>query len=450
MSDPLSDPRATQLLNADPGEVSQVAQFLRMIGIQAQDAASGLRGASGDGSWTGPAAAAFRTTLGKVPPELDTIHGSYADAAGALDTYEDSLSRLKPAFSSIKQQIESTQQTVGSLSSTLSNQRATLHAANINAAADAKSGASASALKTDSKTATADGNDVSATSGQLSQAQSELSGLQQQGMHLLDQFSTARSSVSSSLSAASSHAPHQSWLDHMLGDVGNFMGDVGHFFAGIGKGIWDGVTGLPGAVVNFAEHPSWDNFETLAEDVAITASVATLALMPFDAPEVAALAEGLDTTAAVASRADGVSEILQGHYADGAIALAFSKAPDAGDVAGVGEKAADTAETQAKGLSAYSKAITDDGGNQIKAFKSLNAEQQEALKVSDGVYVLPTASQATRMTEAAETQASNAARNARLIGRPLSFAADNTITDPAKDKTTQGVNYVLHGSQSGS
>ena len=62
----------------------------------------------------------------------------------------------------------------------------------------------------------------------------------------------------------------------MLSDVGNWMSDAGHFFSAVGKGIYHGVIGLPGAVVAFVEHPSWKTFANLAEDVAITASVVLL------------------------------------------------------------------------------------------------------------------------------------------------------------------------------
>ena len=63
------------------------------------------RGAHGDGTWTGSAADAFRTQLGKLPGDLDKVHESYSEVAHALDVYEAQLGPLQSQFRTLSSQL---------------------------------------------------------------------------------------------------------------------------------------------------------------------------------------------------------------------------------------------------------------------------------------------------------------------------------------------------------
>lgn len=98
MSDPLEDPRATDLLAARPDDVSALAANFRAAAAESDITAAGLSAARNDGTWTGRAAAAFRRAIGLLPSGLYRVRDGYADVAGALTVYEPELSRIQAAF----------------------------------------------------------------------------------------------------------------------------------------------------------------------------------------------------------------------------------------------------------------------------------------------------------------------------------------------------------------
>jgi len=108
MGDHLSDPRALRLLSANLGEISSLAGLFRRVAGQAEVAAAGLRGAEQDPTWTGEAADAFRSDLGKLPTHLDDVQASYGEAADALDTYGAHLEPIQAQFQSICGQLTDT------------------------------------------------------------------------------------------------------------------------------------------------------------------------------------------------------------------------------------------------------------------------------------------------------------------------------------------------------
>ena len=67
MSDPLTDPRAKDLLSADPSEVAPLGTQFRNVATDAETAIHGLQGAHNSADWTGHAADLFRQKLGKLP-----------------------------------------------------------------------------------------------------------------------------------------------------------------------------------------------------------------------------------------------------------------------------------------------------------------------------------------------------------------------------------------------
>ena len=166
MSDPLTDPRATALLAAQPDEVDALGREFRRVATQAETSISGLRGAHGDATWTGAAADAFRTQLGKLPGDLEKVHESYGEAASALSTYAGELGPLKSQFQSLVSQLHSAQSAVTTAQGNLSTAKGNLTSAT-----------SAPHAKSSSPAVVNAHNAVSTAGGALTQAQGELSGL---------------------------------------------------------------------------------------------------------------------------------------------------------------------------------------------------------------------------------------------------------------------------------
>lgn len=96
--DPLSDPRAEDLLAAVPADVSALASAFHTAASEAAMTAVGLRAAREDGTWSGHAANSFRDSIGQVPTELDHIRQGYAAVATALSDYETTLALVQSEF----------------------------------------------------------------------------------------------------------------------------------------------------------------------------------------------------------------------------------------------------------------------------------------------------------------------------------------------------------------
>jgi hypothetical protein len=260
---------------------------------------------------------------------------------------------------------------------------------------------------------------------------------------VLDEFDASRSHCASRISSACSLAPHQSWLDSMLSDVGNFM-------VGVFSGIYHGVVGLPGAIVDFAEHPSWESFDKVLEDVAITASVVSVVLtLGADAPLLAGVAGGmdaasgvLDTTAASASAAKAGNDLLHGHPGDAAAALVAAALPSASNALGVGETAAASAEANSSLIGSYDDALLS-GASPSEALAGFSASERQSIvdqvatPTSASTYTLGDASAAVTASSAA---AARAAKMARMVGTPLDYGVENTIEDPGKKALAGAVN----------
>jgi uncharacterized protein YukE len=114
MADPLSDPRASRLLASDPGEIAALASGFHKVAEQARTAAAGLRGAQNDATWTGGAADAFRSQVGKLPGDLDKVQQSYGDVAHALDSYGHALGPIQTQFRSLASELHSAQSSLSS------------------------------------------------------------------------------------------------------------------------------------------------------------------------------------------------------------------------------------------------------------------------------------------------------------------------------------------------
>ena len=103
MGDPLADPRAQQLLRPIRARWPTGLEF-RKVASEAERRRR-LFGRADDGTWTGSAADAFRTQLGKLPGDLDKVQQSYGEVAQALDVYEGDLGPLQTQFRSLARQL---------------------------------------------------------------------------------------------------------------------------------------------------------------------------------------------------------------------------------------------------------------------------------------------------------------------------------------------------------
>jgi uncharacterized protein YukE len=271
MADPLSDPRASRLLSSDTGEIASLASGFHTVADQARTAAAGLRGAQNDATWTGGAAEAFRSQVGKLPGDLGKVQQSYGEVARALDSYGHGLGPIQTQFRSLASELQNAQSSLSLAQNQLSTAKS-----NLSTATSAPHATSTTPAVLDAHGAV---QSASSSAGRLSD---EVSGLQSRGMRLLDEFDTIRGQARSAVSSAASVAPAQSWFSSVMHDVGNFVEGVAK---GIGKSVWDLVSGK--AIINFIEHPSWKTFGELAKDVAVTASLVAMVAAPFAAPEIA-------------------------------------------------------------------------------------------------------------------------------------------------------------------
>lgn len=393
MGDPLSDPRATQLLSADPGEVESLASAFRRVASQAQTAIDGLQGANGAATWTGGAATAFRTQLGKLPGDLQKVEQSYGETASALDRYGSEVGPLKSQFRSLASQISSAQSSLSSAQSSLTNAQSNLSSAT--AAPHAKP-ASPAVVNAHSA--------VQSASGAVGRVQGELSGLQGQAFRVLDEFDSVRGEARSRVSSAAGVAPSQSFWGGLMSSIGNFMSDAGHFFAGAGKfigkmatGVYDAAERLPSDIAAVCAHPgdlkAWSklggDLGTVAGAVALAAAVI---VCPLDAVGFEGAAAAFATTdevvgdasLALAAGKTGVDTTLavQGKGSWATVGL------DSASLLGVGAKvpglraaSADTRalESQQGALEAYT-AGREGGMTASQAYSALTDDQRVALR----------------------------------------------------------------------
>lgn len=395
MSDPLTDPRAAALLAAQPGEVEALGCEFRRVASQAETSIAGLQGAHGDATWTGAAADAFRTQLGKLPGDLQKVHQSYGQAASALSAYAGELGPLKSQFQSLVSQLHSAQAAVTSAQGNLQS-----------AKSEMRSAQSAPNAKASSPAVVNANNAVTTAGGVLSQAQGELSGLQQRAFQVLDEADTARGHARSAVSSAAGVAPSSGgWFSSMLHSIGNFMSGAGHFAVGMVKDVVHAAESLPGDVVNVFEHPfDLHDWAKLGEDVGTVAGavalVASVLICPADALGFEALAEG---ASGVLETADGVGMVAgEEHLAADAGQVAEGKLKPgqlAFDAFGVvtsrispGESGA---ETQVEHLAGKSSALEQYGesialgATHKQAFAALSEDQRFFITKSTSKLINP-------------------------------------------------------------
>jgi hypothetical protein len=305
MGDPLSDPRAKDLLAADTGEIGALAAAFRRVATQAQTSAGALRGAQGDASWTGPAADAFRTQVGKLPGDLDKVNQSYGEVASALGSYEGQLGPIQSQFQSLATQLTAARGNLSSAQGALSSAQTSLSTAT---SAPKATSTTPAVVNAHSAVQTAGGN--------VGRLQGEVSGLEGRGFHLLDEFDTIRGHARSTVSSAAGIAPSHSWLSGALHSIGNFMGGAGHFLGKMATGVYDAAKSLPSDVAQVVEHPTnlhdWSklggDLGTVAGAVAVVAAVIVCPLDAAGLEGAAALLGTVGGDAAVAGTASTIAK----------------------------------------------------------------------------------------------------------------------------------------------
>ena len=121
MIDPLTDPRAEDLLAAVPADVSTLASAFHTAAQEAAMTATGLLAAREDGTWTGHAADSFRDAIGQVPSELEHIKRGYSAVATALGDYEVTLALVQSEFVKVVGQLNDLATQIGTARTTATN-----------------------------------------------------------------------------------------------------------------------------------------------------------------------------------------------------------------------------------------------------------------------------------------------------------------------------------------
>ncbi len=196
MSDPLADPRAIDLLAAEPDEAGALAGVFRSAASESGRTSVGLAAAREDGIWTGRAANAFRRAIGSLPGRLRALGGGFSAVAGALSAYESNLAEIQPVFVSVIAELENAQYRLPAL------QEAQGEADGALLAAVTTPGTSAGRVA---------GLEVAAAraDGAVFACQGEISRLRKRAFELLDEFAAAREGCREAIVAAQHGAPVQ-------------------------------------------------------------------------------------------------------------------------------------------------------------------------------------------------------------------------------------------------
>jgi hypothetical protein len=93
--DPCSDPRAAELMAIDDSTLSALIGRFVDATRRASFASRGLTAAATETVWTGGAADAFKSSIGKLPRQLDQVLNSYYGVRAALEAYQTEVDQLK-------------------------------------------------------------------------------------------------------------------------------------------------------------------------------------------------------------------------------------------------------------------------------------------------------------------------------------------------------------------
>ncbi len=194
MSDPLDDPRATDLLAARPDDVSALAANFRAAAGESDTTAAGLNAAQTDGTWTGRAADAFRRAIGRLPRALGRVRDGYSAVADALTIYEPELSRIQSAFIAVITELNDAQTRLGTARTGAQAAHAAFATTLGNRAAVQRAVADAEL-------------ELARADGAVDAYGREIAALTGRAFALLDEFATVRAQCRDAIAAAQRAAP---------------------------------------------------------------------------------------------------------------------------------------------------------------------------------------------------------------------------------------------------
>lgn len=240
------------LIKGDPDAVAQLSAHFRQICdvmSSARDKIHAIRSDSTTSQWFGMSADAFRDKLGDLPGQLDKAVASYDEMAWCTWRYENTLRSLQSQLIPVESRWEQATRDLASIQS----QQA------------------ASANPTDPS-----------WDQKMQPAKDEIASALQEANRLGAGFQEAVSQCTQAIDEASSKGiPPDSMWSHFTGALGDVAGvvvnvveDVGGVLVKLGKECLD----LPGALVNFVEHPSWESFNRVVEDATAVLTIAALVL----------------------------------------------------------------------------------------------------------------------------------------------------------------------------
>jgi hypothetical protein len=192
MSDPLADPRATDLLAAEPDEAAALAGVFRSAASESSHTAVGLAAAQHDGVWTGRAADAFRRAIGALPRRLGRVGTGFSAVATALAQYESNLALIQAAFVRVIAELEDARSRLPGLEAVQAQADGALLAASTLPGAGRMARAEIAAARAD---------------GAVAACNAEIVRARRRAFELLDEFAAARESCREAIVEAQHGAP---------------------------------------------------------------------------------------------------------------------------------------------------------------------------------------------------------------------------------------------------
>lgn len=309
--DPFSEPQAQDLLKLDVGEIDAAAQIFTKVHTQAGEAARGLRTTQDDSSWTGSSADQFKSSIGKMPSQLDQIQTGYASVATGLSSYASQAGDLQGQFKVLKQAYDS-------LGPQLAQANTAAGAANgkLRGLVSMPHNGSSSAAKAIQNA----GTDATSADSKASQLQGEVDQVTTKAQQVLTEFAQLLTSTVNQVNGGARSAPAKPGVSFMsvLDSALHGLEDTGKFAVGLVTSTFKSIVDLPGATVAMIKDPSPANVGKFLTDATTTAAAVAMVAAPFAAPELAEAAAGEDGGEDAASDvAEDAAEKLTAEAEDG-------------------------------------------------------------------------------------------------------------------------------------
>lgn len=106
--DPSTDPRASELMAIDDTVLTTLIGRFVDATRRASFASRGLTASANETVWSGDSATAFKSSIGKLPRQLDQVLNSYYGVRVALETYQTQVDQLKLRWTRSMAAIEQT------------------------------------------------------------------------------------------------------------------------------------------------------------------------------------------------------------------------------------------------------------------------------------------------------------------------------------------------------